>query len=95
MGANVAVMRLAAVLRRAVDAPATVGAQASTVRDLIVAVDAQYPGLHARIVDTEGMLYRYVSVFVDDEDVRGLDGLDTPVGADTVVTVLPAIAGGS
>jgi molybdopterin converting factor small subunit len=68
--------------------------EAGTVREAIVAVDVAYPGLGARVLDDDGALRRFVNVFVADEDVRFLDGLDTVLVAGQTVSLVPAVAGG-
>lgn len=70
-----------------------VQAEGPTVAELIASLDAQYPGLAARLLDDSG-LRRYVNVFVGGTDVRYLDGLATTVGDGMDITILPAVAGG-
>jgi molybdopterin converting factor small subunit len=71
-----------------------VSVDAGTVREAILAVDAAYPGLATRVLDDDGTLRRFVNVFVADEDVRFLDGLDTVLVAGQTVSLVPAVAGG-
>lgn len=66
----------------------------STVADLLDTVAASYPALERRIRDETGQLRRYVNVFVDDDEVRGLQGVDTPIRDGATVHVLPSVAGG-
>jgi molybdopterin synthase sulfur carrier subunit len=66
----------------------------STVGELLKALDAAYPGFGERLFDDAGGLRRFVNVFVADEDIRFLDGLGTPVEDATVVSIIPAVAGG-
>jgi molybdopterin converting factor small subunit len=68
--------------------------EASTVREAIAAVDLAYPGLATRVLDDNGGIRRFVNVFVADEDVRFLDGLDTVLVAGQTVSLVPAVAGG-
>ena len=68
--------------------------EATTVREAIVAVDAAHPGIAFRVLDDKGALRRFVNVFVADEDVRFLDGLDTELAPGTTVSLVPAVAGG-
>jgi molybdopterin converting factor small subunit len=68
--------------------------EATTVREAIVGVDAQYPGIAFRVLDDKGALRRFVNVFVADEDVRFLDGLDTVLAPGVTVSLVPAVAGG-
>lgn len=57
-------------------------------------LETQCPGFEERLMTDDGRLRGFVNVFVDDTECRQLDGLDTPVGADTVISVVPAVAGG-
>ncbi len=66
----------------------------STVGEALKALDAAHPGMAERLFDEEGRLRRFVNVFVADEDVRFLEGLDTPVGPGQTVSIVPAVAGG-
>ena len=61
---------------------------------MIGALDAAHPGFHDRLLDDEGNLRRFVNVFVDDDDVRYLDGLKTDVPDGQTVSIIPAVAGG-
>ena len=62
--------------------------------DVLAALEAAYPGLAGQLRTPEGTAHRFVNVYVDDDDVRYLDGLATKVGADAEVSILPAVAGG-
>jgi len=68
--------------------------EAATVRDAITGLDTLHPGIGERLLDDGGQLRRFVNVFLADEDVRFLDGLDTPVTAGQTLSVVPAVAGG-
>jgi molybdopterin synthase sulfur carrier subunit len=67
----------------------------NTIGEVLVSLDEQCPGILDRLVDQEGTMKRYVNVYHNDNDIRGLDGLETTVAADDVVWILPAVAGGS
>jgi molybdopterin synthase sulfur carrier subunit len=69
-------------------------AGAATVREMIEKIGADHPELVERVVDEGGELRRFVNLYVGDEDVRFLDGLDTPLEGSAVVSILPAVAGG-
>jgi molybdopterin converting factor small subunit len=88
------VVRLPSQLRSLVGGAGEVPVEAATVREAIVAVDAAYPGVALRVLDDRGTLRRFVNVFVADEDVRFLDGLDTVLEAGQTVSLVPAVAGG-
>jgi len=68
--------------------------KAANVREILDNLGGQHPGLIERIVDENGELRRFVNLYVGDEDVRFLQGLDTPVEPDQIVSILPAVAGG-
>ena len=87
-------VRLPSQLRALVGGSAEVVVEASDVRGAIEAVETQYPGLASRVLDDDGKIRRFVNVFVADEDVRFLDGLDTVVTSGQTVSLVPAVAGG-
>jgi sulfur-carrier protein len=66
----------------------------STVGEVLKALDAAHPGMADRLFDESGSLRRFVNVFVDEEDVRFLDGLDSLVADGHTVSIVPAVAGG-
>ena len=67
---------------------------AATVRDLIESLERDHPGIRERLVDGDGALRRFVNVYVEDEDVRFLKGIDTGLADGTKVSIIPAVAGG-
>ena len=71
-----------------------VQAAGDTLSDLIDQLEAAHPGVKERLMDESGQLRRFVNVYVDDEDVRFLDGLSTPIAEGTKVSIIPAVAGG-
>jgi molybdopterin synthase sulfur carrier subunit len=88
------VVRLPSQLRVLVGGVGEVPVEATTVREAIVAVDTAYPGLATRVLDENGALRRFVNVFVADEDVRFLNGLETVIEPGQTVSLVPAVAGG-
>jgi len=66
----------------------------STVGEVLKALDAAHPGMADRLFDESGSLRRFVNVFLDEEDVRFLEALDTPVSDGQTVSIVPAVAGG-
>ena len=89
-------VRIPTPLRSATDGQSTVEVDGSTVGEVIKALDGAHPGVAARVLDDDtGEIRRFVNVFVDDEDVRFKEGLETPVGEDSTVSIIPAVAGGS
>jgi sulfur-carrier protein len=87
-------VRIPTILRSYTGGAAQVSAQAGTLREVIAALDADYPGLGGRILDEAGQLRRFINVYVGEQDVRFEQGLDTPVPAGGQVSVIPAVAGG-
>jgi molybdopterin converting factor small subunit len=81
------------ILRQYTSGEKTVAGKGDTLAELLSDLDARHPGLAGRIRDDAGLL-RFVNVYVNDEDVRFLGGLETPLSDGDSVTVLPAVAGG-
>ena len=88
------IVRVPTTLRPATGGRAELSVDAATVGDAIAAADAAHPGFKARICDDDGGLRRFVNVFVEDDDVRYLQGLDTPVPDGKTISIVPAVAGG-
>jgi molybdopterin converting factor small subunit len=89
-----ATIRIPTQLRTLAGGAAEVTVDGATVGAVLAALDQAHPGFRGRLFDDGGQLRRFVNVFVADEDVRFLDGLDTPVAAGTTVSIVPAVAGG-
>ncbi len=71
-----------------------VDVEGATLAEVIEALDRAHPGLRGRLTDDDGHLRRFVNVFVADDDVRFLQGMDTPVASGQTVSIIPAVAGG-
>ena len=71
-----------------------VSAEGGTVQELVDRLEADYPGMRERLFDETGALRRFVNVYVNGEDVRFLQGLETPLGDGNEVSIVPAVAGG-
>ncbi len=87
-------VRLPTVLRPAANGQSVVNVGGSTVGEVVDGLVSDYPGLSPNLLDDEGALRKFVNVYVNDEDIRFLDKLDTAVAAGDDVTILPAVAGG-
>jgi molybdopterin synthase sulfur carrier subunit len=87
-------VRIPTQLRTLTGGIGEVEVEGATVGEALKALDARYPGLGERLFDEEGHLRRFVNVFLADEDVRFLSGLDTPVAPGQSLSVVPAVAGG-
>ena len=88
-------VRIPTVLRKFTDQQATVEVQPGTVSDVIQQLESRFPGLERQLLTEEGELHRFVNVYVNDEDARYLDGLDTKASDGDTVSVLPSVAGGT
>lgn len=88
------VVRIPAALRAFADGLEELGAAPGTVGEVLEQVRARHPQLVQRVLTPEGELRPFVNVFVGRANVRGLQGLATPVPAGAIVSVLPAVAGG-
>jgi|TARA_B100001105_G_scaffold61547_1_gene47667 molybdopterin converting factor small subunit len=88
------IIRIPTTLRPLTAGQPEVEVEAGTVGEAIVALDAAHPGFTSRILDESGALRRFVNVFVSDDDVRFLDGLDTAVPEGATIAIVPAVAGG-
>lgn len=82
-------------LRTLTDGAGAVDASGATVREVVEDLETRHPGIRERMLDESGSLRRFVNVYVDDEDVRFLDGLDTKVADGSRLSIIPAVAGGT
>ncbi|HVL80503.1 MAG TPA: MoaD/ThiS family protein [Actinomycetota bacterium] len=87
-------VRIPTPLRKLTQDTAEVTAEGGTISELIDSLESQFPGFKERLCDTDGTLRRFVNVYVGEEDIRFLNGMDTQVPADEVVSIIPAVAGG-
>ena len=87
-------VKIPPVLRASVGGEKEVSADGGTVGDVLRALAAEHPATESQLFSEEGSLNRYVNVYLNDEDVRVLDGLDTPVKDTDTLVILPAMAGG-
>lgn len=87
-------VRIPTPLRKYTQGQDQVVVQGTVLRDVLAGLDTEYAGIGERIRDDKGEIRRFVNVFVGEEDVRFLQGLDTPVGANDEISIIPAIAGG-
>ena len=90
-----ATVRIPPVLRPSVGDRREVSADGSSVGEVLRALATEHPGTESQLFGQDGGLNRYVNVYLNDEDVRVLDGLDTAVGDDDTLVILPAMAGGA
>ncbi|MFI8963762.1 MoaD/ThiS family protein [Streptomyces sp. NPDC053493] len=86
-------VRIPTILRTYTDGAKSVEGSGETLAKLFTDLETRHPGIEARIVDGD-KLRRFVNVYLNDEDVRFLDGIDTKLNDGDNVTILPAVAGG-
>ena len=87
-------VRLPTILRSLANGQATVRAEGATVGEVFGDLVRQFPGLEGRVITADGTLHKFVNVYLSDDDVRYLEGLDTKVSEDDEISILPAVAGG-
>ena len=88
-------IKIPPVLRPSTGGEREVSADGGNVGEVLRALTAQHPATESQLFGDDGALNRYVNVYLNDEDVRVLDGLDTPVGGSDTLVILPAMAGGA
>ena len=87
-------VRVPSMLRPTVGGERVVAAEGSTLGELISNVDRLHPGFARQLLDNDGAQRRFVNIYINDEDIRYLKGLETPVEGGDVISILPAVAGG-
>ena len=92
--ARMATIKIPPVLRPSVGGEKEVPADGASVGEVLRALAEQHPATESQLFSPEGDLNRYVNVYLNDEDVRVLEGLETPVGEADTLVILPAMAGG-
>jgi sulfur-carrier protein len=90
-----ATIKIPPVLRASVGGEKQVSATGASVGDVLRDLAATHPATRDQLFSGDGELNRYVNVYLNDEDVRVLDGLDTAVGETDTLVILPAMAGGA
>jgi molybdopterin synthase sulfur carrier subunit len=88
-------VKVPTILRSYTGGEKSVDAAGDTLSAVFDDLEDKHAGLRARLVQETGGLHRFVNIYIDDEDVRFLGGLDAPVKDGATVTILPAVAGGS
>jgi molybdopterin synthase sulfur carrier subunit len=87
-------VRIPTPLRTVTKGAAEVQAAGDTVSDVIADLERQFPGLRDRLMDEGGELRRFINIYVNEEDIRFLEGAKTALKAGDSVSIVPAIAGG-
>jgi molybdopterin synthase sulfur carrier subunit len=87
-------VRIPTPLRKLTADRSEVEAGGGTIREVVDDLERQFPGFKERMCDESGELRRFVNVYVGEEDIRFLDGLDTQIPSGELVSIIPAVAGG-
>ena len=87
-------VKVAAIFQKNLGGARTVEAKGNTVGRVLDDIEARFPGFKGRIATGSGELHQFVNIYVNDEDIRFLKKLDTPVEDGDVISVLPALVGG-
>jgi len=88
-------VRIPTPLRKLTQGKEEVAAAGKTIGDLIADLEKNYPGIKERLCDENGQVRRFVNIFQNEEDIRFLQNLDTPVKETDEISIVPAIAGGA
>ncbi|MGZ4206692.1 MAG: MoaD/ThiS family protein [Actinomycetota bacterium] len=87
-------VRVPTILRKYTGGEKAVEGAGGTVREVIEDLDTRHPGVRGAVVSDDGELRRFVNMYLNDEDIRFLGSLETPVADGDVLSILPAVAGG-
>ncbi|GAT70081.1 MoaD/ThiS family protein [Planomonospora sp. ID91781] len=87
-------VRIPTILRTYTNGAAEVSGEGATLREVLEKLDADFPGIGARILDETGKIRRFVNVYVGEEDVRFADNLETATPSGVQISIIPAVAGG-
>lgn len=88
-------VRIPTVLRPAMGGQTTITVEGTTIGSVLDELTGAYPAVRGQLLNEDGTLHRFLNVYVNDDDVRYLGGLDAPVADGDEVTLLPAVAGGA
>ena len=87
-------VRIPTTMRPISGGASTVSVEGATLKDVLANLNTAHNGFAERLFDANGELHKFVNIFVSDDDVRYLQGLDTPVKDGDTVSIIPAVAGG-
>lgn len=88
-------VRIPTPLQKLTENKSLVSAEGVSIREVLVNLEKTYPGIKERLCDEHGTVKRFINVYLNDEDIRFLNGEDTKVKAGDEISIIPAIAGGS
>lgn len=87
-------LRVPALLKYYIDNQTEVRLEGQTVTEVLDNLSEKFPKIHSHIFDNSGQVRRHINLFVNADNIRDLNGLDTPVGEDDIVKILPSVTGG-
>ena len=87
-------IRIHTPLRRLTNEKDEVESNASSISELVVDLEEQFPGIKDRLCEDDGTIRKFINIYVNDEDIRFLDGVNTKINNEDIVSIIPAIAGG-
>ena len=87
-------VRVPGPLRRLTNGSSEVSVEGATVSEALHSLEQQYPGFHERLYDQSGKLRQFINIYLNDSDIRFGQGLETPVGENDDLSIVPAVAGG-
>lgn len=88
-------VHVTSVIRRAVNDQKEISVEGGTINELIENIERDYPGFRAQVLDESGTPHRFVNIYLNDEDIRYLQGPDTTLAEGDSVSILPSVAGGA
>jgi len=94
-GVMAAVLRVPTVLRPAMGGASVIVVEGDTVGEVLLRLTATYPAVKRQLLNPDGTLHRFLNVYVNDDDVRYLGGVDASIANNDEITLLPAVAGGA
>jgi len=87
-------VRVPTILRKYTSGAKAVEGSGATVREVIEDLERTHPGVRGAVVTSDGDLHRFINMYLNDEDIRFIGSLETPVSDGDVISILPAVAGG-
>ena len=87
-------IRIPTPLRRLTNEKDEVESNASSISELVVDLEEQFPGIKDRLCEDDGTIRKFINIYVNDEDIRFLDGVNTKINNEDIFSIIPAIAGG-
>jgi len=89
-----ATVKIPTPLRKLTNNETSVDAVGKTIEQIVESLDSAYPGMRERLIDDNGDLRHFVNIYLNGEDIRYIDGLNSPVSDNDELSIVPAVAGG-